>query len=111
MLLSSYITFNAISHAFLVKHRKFTAPRVTYGEARELIGARIREARRNCGLSQADIASHLFCDQATISRMEQGKIAPDVAQIRVLSGVFGLSVLWLMGYPSFVVHATSARYE
>lgn len=111
MLLSSYITFNAISHAFLVKYRKFAAPRVTYEEARELIGTRMRDARRNCGLSQADIASHLFCDQATVSRMEQGKIAPDTAQIRVLSSVFGLSVLWLMGYPSFVIHATTARYE
>ena len=84
-------------------------PRVSYDSAKKLIGKRIKEARENCGLSQRDLAKALFCDQATISRIERGVISPDVAQIRVLSGMFELSVLWLMGYPSFVVHATRAR--
>lgn len=75
-------------------------------EAKHLIGERIKEARLNCGLSQEDVAEAIFCDQSTVSRIERGLIAPDVAQIRVLSGLFQLSVLWLMGYPSFVVHAT-----
>lgn len=85
------------------------APALSCLEARQLIGSRMREARQNCGLSQKDIANALFCDQATISRMERGLISPDVAQIRVMSGLFQLSVLWLMGYPSFVVHATTRR--
>ena len=82
---------------------------MAYDSAKKLIGKRIKEARQNCGLSQRDIATALFCDQATVSRIEKGTIAPDVAQIRVLSGLFELSVLWLMGYPSFVVHATRRR--
>lgn len=85
---------------------KVKAPTISYVEAKQLIGERIREARLNCGLSQQDVAESIFCDQATISRMERGLVAPDVAQIRILSGLFQLSVLWLMGYPSFVVHAT-----
>lgn len=80
---------------------------MSYSEARKLIGSRMREARLHCGLSQQDVADILFCDQATVSRMERGVVSPDAAQIRTLSGVFQLSVLWLMGYPSFVVHATT----
>lgn len=86
---------------------KVKAPPLSYAEARLVIGSRIREARLNCGLSQSDVAKAIFCDQATVSRIERGQLAPDVAQIRVLSGLFQLSVLWLMGYPSFVVHATN----
>jgi len=89
-----------------VSPTKVKAPTISYVEAKQLIGERIREARLNCGLSQQDVAESIFCDQATISRMERGLVAPDVAQIRILSGLFQLSVLWLMGYPSFVVHAT-----
>jgi transcriptional regulator with XRE-family HTH domain len=86
--------------------RKVKSPRCSYSEAKVLIGGRIKEARQNCGLSQRALAELLFCDQATISRIENGILAPDVAQIKVMSGVFQLSVLWLLGYPSFVVHAT-----
>lgn len=85
---------------------KVQAPPLSYVEAKLVIGNRIREARLNCGLSQRDVAEAIYCDQATVSRIERGLVAPDVAQIRVLSGLFQLSVLWLMGYPSFVVHAT-----
>jgi len=90
-----------------MKTPKVKAPEMSYSEARKLIGSRMREARLHCGLSQQDVADILFCDQATVSRMERGIVSPDAAQIRTLSGVFQLSVLWLMGYPSFVVHATT----
>lgn len=86
--------------------RKVKSPQSSLSDAKILIGSRVREARLGCGLSQRALAEILYCDQATISRIENGILAPDVAQIKVLSGVFQLSVLWLMGYPSFVVHAT-----
>ena len=94
-----------------MKPPQVIAPALSFVEAKRLIGSRIREARQQCGLSQQDIAEALFCDQATVSRMERGIVAPDTAQVRVMSGLFQLSVLWLMGYPSFVVHATTKRYE
>jgi hypothetical protein len=37
--------------------------------------------------------------------MERGIISPDCAEIRLLSSVFQLSILYLMGYPTFVVSA------
>lgn len=74
-------------------------------EARKTIADRIKEARLNSGLSQRDIAKELHISQSSYSRIESGALAPDCAQIRTLSGLYELSVLWLMGYPSFVVNA------
>jgi len=86
---------------------RLKAPNVTIQESRQVIGQRIKEARLNCGLSQQDIAQILHCDQTTVSRMERGAISPDCAQIRTLSSVFQLSILYLLGYPTFVVSAVS----
>ena len=92
-----------------IQHRRMTtrlrAPVVTLHESRQIIGQRMREARLNCGMSQSDIAEMLHCDQTTISRMERGQISPDCAQIRILSAAFQLSILYLLGYPTFVVSA------
>ena len=92
-----------------IQHRRLTtrltAPIVTIQESRQIIGERMKEARLNCGMSQADIAEMLHCDQTTISRMERGQISPDCAQIRILSAAFQLSILYLLGYPTFVVSA------
>ena len=87
---------------------RFKAPNVTIQESRQVIGQRMKEARLNCGLSQQDIAQILHCDQTTVSRMERGAISPDCAQIRTLSSVFQLSILYLLGYPTFVVSAISS---
>lgn len=74
-------------------------------EARLLIAERIKEARLNSGLSQSSVAEAIHTSQSSYSRMERAELAPDCAQIRTLSGLYGISVLWLMGYPSFVVNA------
>jgi transcriptional regulator with XRE-family HTH domain len=94
-----------------IQHRRITtklyAPMASIQESRQIIGQRLKEARLNCGMSQHDIAKTLHCDQTTVSRMERGLISPDCAEIRLLSSVFQLSILYLMGYPTFVVSATS----
>lgn len=90
-----------------IQYRRLTtrlqSPIVTIQESRRIIGGRMKDARLNCGLSQWDVAKALHCDQTTISRMERGQISPDCSQIRVLSSLFQLSILFLMGYPTFVV--------
>lgn len=94
-----------------IQHHRITtrlkAPNITIQESRKVIGDRMKEARLNSGMSQQDIAQILHCDQTTISRMERGEISPDCAQIRTLSSVFQLSILYLLGYPTFVVSATT----
>jgi len=92
-----------------VQYKRITtrvnAPLLTIAESRQVIGTRMKEARLNCGLSQSDIAKALHCDQTSVSRMERGIVSPDCAQIRILSSLFQLSILYLLGYPTFVVSA------
>jgi transcriptional regulator with XRE-family HTH domain len=95
-----------------VQYKRITtrvnAPLLTIVESRQVIGTRMKEARLNCGLSQSDIAKALHCDQTSVSRMERGMVSPDCAQIRILSSLFQLSILYLLGYPTFVVSAVDS---
>jgi len=78
-------------------------PLVSYGAAKREIASRIKEARMQSGLSQRDVATALSISQTSYSRMERGVLAPDAAQLRVLSGLHGVSILWLLGMPSYFV--------
>ena len=79
--------------------------KMPHQQARLLIAQRIKEARLNSGLSQKDVAEVLHISQSSYSRIERATVPPDCVQIRTLSGLYGISVLWLMGYPSFIAHA------
>lgn len=79
--------------------------KMPHQQARLLIAQRIKEARLNSGLSQKDVAEILHISQSSYSRIERATVPPDCVQIRTLSGFYGISVLWLMGYPSFIAHA------
>lgn len=79
--------------------------KTSYKQAKEELGRRIREAREDNGLTQCDVAKALSISQSSYSRMEAGLIAPDCAQIRVLSGLHGVSILWLLGMPNYFVYA------
>jgi len=83
----------------------FAVPSITCRDARREIALRIRDARLQSGLQQTDVAEALNVSQSTYSRMERGLLSPDCAQIRVLSGLHGISILWLLGMPNFVVNA------
>ena len=78
--------------------------KTSYKKAKEELGKRMREARENNGLTQSDVAKALSISQSSYSRMEAGMIAPDCAQIRVLSGLHGASILWLLGMPNYLVY-------
>lgn len=80
-------------------------PRLACRDARLLISTRLKEARLNSGLKQLDVAYELNISQSTYSRMECGSLSPDCAQIRVLSGFYGISILWFLGMPNFIVNA------
>jgi transcriptional regulator with XRE-family HTH domain len=82
-------------------------PSISYREARQKIALQIKEARLQSGLSQYDVARVLNISQSSYSRIERGVLGPDCAQIRVLSGLHGLSVLWLLGVPSYIIKATN----
>lgn len=69
---------------------------------RQLVAARIRQARLDSGLSQREIAKQIGTSQASYCRMELGDNEPSAVQLATLSGVYGVSVLWLLGYPNFI---------
>ena len=76
-------------------------------EARLLIADRIKQLRINSGLSQNDVAKSIHVSQSTYSRMERGILSPDCTQIRVISGLYEASILWLLGVPSYIIKATN----
>jgi transcriptional regulator with XRE-family HTH domain len=92
---------------WLLKRGGTDVLKMPYHQARTTIAERIKEARLNSGLSQKDVAAALHTSQSSYSRMERAELAPDCVQIRTLSGLYGISVLWLMGYPSFYIDARS----
>jgi transcriptional regulator with XRE-family HTH domain len=82
----------------------FAMPSIAYKQAKVEIASRIRTARLQSGLKQADVAEALSISQSSYSRIERGILTPDAAQIRVLSGLHGVSILWLLGMPSYFVY-------
>ncbi len=86
----------------------FAVTQSSYLAAKEEIASRIKNARLQSGLSQRDVARALSVSQSSYSRMERGILMPDCAQIRVLSGLHGVSILWLLGMPNYFVYAQSS---
>jgi transcriptional regulator with XRE-family HTH domain len=86
----------------------FEVPSASYKATKTLIANRIKEARLNSGLRQEEVARELNISQSSYSRMEKGVLTPDCAQIRVLSGLYNISILWLLGMPNFLVYAQSS---
>jgi transcriptional regulator with XRE-family HTH domain len=74
-------------------------------QRRALVASRLKDTRLNSGLSQRDVAAVLHIGQSTYCRIENGDTEPSAVQLATLSGLYGLSVLWLLGMPSFVVNA------
>lgn len=87
---------------------KTNALKMPHPERRLLVASRIKELRENSGLSQRYVASILHMSQATYCRMERAETEPSAVQLATLSGLYGLSVLWLLGMPSFVVNAAQS---
>jgi len=82
----------------------FAMPFIPYKEAQREIASRIRDARLQSGLKQSDVAEVLNISQSSYSRIERGILTPDAAQIRTLSGLHGVSILWLLGMPNYFVY-------
>lgn len=55
------------------------------------LGTRIKEARKNCGLKQSDIANALNIKNTTVSNWEKDISKPDLDTIEYLCGLFKVS--------------------
>lgn len=60
------------------------------------IGTAIARLRKNCGLTQRELAQKLNISDKTVSRWESGMGYPEVTQFPALAKVFGVTVDYLM---------------
>ncbi len=56
------------------------------------IGAIVRRARRNAGLTQTDLAGRVGLRQATISRLEKGESETKLGTLLDVLGALGLEI-------------------
>jgi transcriptional regulator with XRE-family HTH domain len=62
----------------------------------ETIGTRIKALRKEKSLSQQEVADLLGVQRPTYSKIEGGQIIPTVKHIIKLSGLFQVSIDWLL---------------
>jgi transcriptional regulator with XRE-family HTH domain len=87
---------------------KVNALRLSHRERRVMVAHRMKEARLHSGLSQRSVAEELCIGASTYSRIERGITEPSAVQLATLSTLYGLSVLWLLGMPNFVIYDQSS---
>lgn len=60
------------------------------------VGEKIKEARKQCGLSQGELAEKMCVSRSAIAKWESGKGLPDVDNLKVLSQLLNRSVDFLL---------------
>lgn len=63
---------------------------------RRQMGARVRDIRRECHMTQDDLAYHLLVDRSRISRIETGACSPSFDELVQIAGLFSLSLSQLV---------------
>ena len=61
-----------------------------------MLGARIASLRQGCGMSQAELAERLHISPSAVGMYEQGRREPSVDTLIALSGIFGVSLDYLL---------------
>ena len=62
----------------------------------ETLGYRLAEARKNCGLTQAQVAEKLFLTTQSISSWECGNSVPDTEKVPEIAALYGVTTDWLL---------------
>ncbi len=59
---------------------------------------RLKELRKEKGVSQADVAKMLNMSKMAISHWEKGNSEPSIEQLKILARFFDVSIDYLVGY-------------
>ena len=62
----------------------------------KLFGNRVRESRINKGLSVSQLASRIGVKPETVEKWESGETDPRPSKVNKLSGILGVSMIWLL---------------
>lgn len=60
------------------------------------LGEKIKDARKQCGLSQEQLAEKMQVSRSAVAKWETGKGLPDVENLKALSQLLGVSVDFLL---------------
>ena len=63
----------------------------------ELFRKRLRQARKNAGMSGQQVADMLWTTQTVIARYETGVRIPNILRVAELAQLYGVSIDWLCG--------------
>ena len=63
----------------------------------QTFGQRLKNLRRDAGLSQSDLSDRIGVSIQSISKWENDNTMPDISQIVPLAAVLGVSTDWLLG--------------
>ena len=62
-----------------------------------LLGARLKDLRKQAHLTQQAVADRLRVDRTTYTKYENGRVCPDQQGLVALAELFGVSVDYLLG--------------
>ncbi|MCD8181043.1 MAG: helix-turn-helix transcriptional regulator [Firmicutes bacterium] len=62
------------------------------------IGAKIKELRKNQGITQEQLAEHLMVSVQAVSKWETGMAMPDINSIPAIAGFFGVSIDYIFDF-------------
>ena len=60
------------------------------------LGEKIKEARKQCGLSQEQLAEKMSVSRSAIAKWETDKGLPDIDNLKALAGFLNVSVDYLL---------------
>ena len=64
----------------------------------DIIGARIRDARKKIGLRQEELGARVGLSRATVSEWESGRRTPDISVMEKLAAALEIDPWYLMGF-------------
>lgn len=70
-------------------------------DKRQFFAKRLRELRKSKGLTQKELGQRLNVTDAAVGMWEQARRLPDPEILSRLAGIFGVSIDYLLGNPSF----------
>jgi transcriptional regulator with XRE-family HTH domain len=79
------------------------------GNVKQLLGSRIREVRKACGLSQEQLAEMVDIDPRYVSRLELGKSSPSLGTLDAIANALGVEIRDLFEFGHLDAGGTGAE--
>jgi transcriptional regulator with XRE-family HTH domain len=80
-------------------------------DPRQVIAARLREARKLAGISQGKVAEMLTMHRPTISEIEKGNRKVSAEELGKFAEIYDVSITWLIGDSPETLAANDPRIE